>query len=252
MILVERGQDPPRRPDSASSCPSSTTTARGRSPSSSSSATAPGLIADNPIGDYAGGPEAHGRSIAGAGPGPPAGHVFVYSDVGFMILGRTRREGRRQAARRVRPRADLRAARDGRHRLPPAGGDRPGRPRPSGAGGEMLRGVVHDPRSRALGGVAGHAGLFCTADDLAVFAQMLLDGGTGPNGRRILAPLTVRAMIDPGDTPAAGASRARLGRRHVLQRPAGIALRAEELRPHRVHRDEPLGRPGDRDVRDRS
>ena len=50
--------------------------------------------------------------------------------------------------------------------------------------GAMLRGVVHDPRARALGGVAGHAGLFGTADDLAVFAQMLLDGGPRPDGRR--------------------------------------------------------------------
>jgi uncharacterized protein YbbC (DUF1343 family) len=65
----------------------------------------------------------------------------------------------------------------------------------------MLRGVVHDPRSRALGGIAGHAGLFATADDLAVYAQVLLDGGVGPNGRRVLSPLAVRAMIDPGTTP---------------------------------------------------
>src|SRR5207248_2378279 len=68
-------------------------------------------------------------------------------------------------------------------------------------GETFLRGVVHDPRARALGGVAGHAGLFGTADDLAVFVQMLLDGGRGPGGRQILAPLTVRAMIDPGSTP---------------------------------------------------
>jgi CubicO group peptidase (beta-lactamase class C family) len=66
----------------------------------------------------------------------------------------------------------------------------------------MLRGVVHDPRARALGGVAGHAGLFGTADDLAVYAQALLDGGRGPDGRRILGPLTVRAMTDAGPTPA--------------------------------------------------
>ncbi len=65
----------------------------------------------------------------------------------------------------------------------------------------MLRGVVHDPRSRALGGVAGHAGLFATADDLAVYAHTLLNGGTGPNGHRVLSPLTVRAMIDAGSTP---------------------------------------------------
>ena len=67
--------------------------------------------------------------------------------------------------------------------------------------GPMLRGVVHDPRSRALGGVAGHAGLFASADDLAIFAQTLLNGGVGPNGRRVLSPLAVRAMIDAAATP---------------------------------------------------
>ena len=68
--------------------------------------------------------------------------------------------------------------------------------------GPMLRGTVHDPRSRALGGIAGHAGLFATADDLAIFAQTLLNGGVGPNGRRVLSPLTVRAMIDAAATPS--------------------------------------------------
>ncbi len=65
----------------------------------------------------------------------------------------------------------------------------------------MLRGVVHDPRARALGGVAGHAGLFSTADDVAIFAQTILNGGVGPNGRRVLSPLAVRAMIDASTTP---------------------------------------------------
>ena len=41
-----------------------------------------------------------------------------------------------------------------------------------------LHGAVHDPNAWAMGGVAGHAGLFSTARDLAVFAQMLLDGGS--------------------------------------------------------------------------
>src|SRR4029077_6019304 len=53
----------------------------------------------------------------------------------------------------------------------------------------MLRGVVHDPRARRMGGVAGHAGLFSTADDLAKFAQALLDGGDA-----ILSAVTVRKM----------------------------------------------------------
>src|SRR5581483_1019157 len=60
----------------------------------------------------------------------------------------------------------------------------------------MLRGVVHDPRSRRMGGVAGHAGLFSTADDLAKFAQTLLNGGGA-----ILSPLIVRKMTSPQQPP---------------------------------------------------
>ncbi len=59
--------------------------------------------------------------------------------------------------------------------------------------GVMMRGQVHDPTAFRCGGIAGHAGLFTTADDLAVFAQMLLNDGIF-NGTRILSPLGVRAM----------------------------------------------------------
>ena len=63
---------------------------------------------------------------------------------------------------------------------------------------QMLRGVVHDPRARRMGGVAGHAGLFSTADDLAKFAQALLIGGDG-----ILSPLMVQKMTQPEQPPQA-------------------------------------------------
>ena len=56
--------------------------------------------------------------------------------------------------------------------------------------GYPLRGEVHDENAFALGGVAGHAGLFSTATDLAVFAQMMLNGGE-INGVRIVADSTV-------------------------------------------------------------
>jgi uncharacterized protein YbbC (DUF1343 family)/CubicO group peptidase (beta-lactamase class C family) len=68
------------------------------------------------------------------------------------------------------------------------------------ADGTFLRGVVHDPTSRRMGGVAGHAGLFTTAHDLAIFCRMLLGGGT-LNGVRLLSPLTVARMTSPA-TPA--------------------------------------------------
>jgi len=61
--------------------------------------------------------------------------------------------------------------------------------------GKPLRGVVHDPLARIQGGISGNAGLFSTADDLAVFAQMMLNGGAF--GKiRILSPLTVERMIE--------------------------------------------------------
>ena len=61
--------------------------------------------------------------------------------------------------------------------------------------GSPLRGIVHDPLARLQGGVSGNAGLFSTADDLAVFAQMMLNGGEW-NGVRILSPLTVERMTE--------------------------------------------------------
>jgi serine-type D-Ala-D-Ala carboxypeptidase len=56
--------------------------------------------------------------------------------------------------------------------------------------GYPLKGEVHDENAYALGGVAGHAGLFSTAADLSVFAQMMLNGGEY-NGARIVADSTV-------------------------------------------------------------
>ena len=58
--------------------------------------------------------------------------------------------------------------------------------------GTILRGVVHDPTTRYMGGVAGHAGLFSTADDLSKFCQMLLDGGDG-----LFSPVTIRKFTTP-------------------------------------------------------
>jgi len=56
--------------------------------------------------------------------------------------------------------------------------------------GYPLRGEVHDENAYALGGVAGHAGLFSTVSDLSIFAQMMLNGGTY-NGTRIVSDSAV-------------------------------------------------------------
>lgn len=71
--------------------------------------------------------------------------------------------------------------------------------------GSMLRGVVHDPTARFMGGVAGHAGFFSTADDLSKFCQMMLDGGG-----QLFSPATV-AKFTSVASPAGSKSLRGLG-----------------------------------------
>jgi uncharacterized protein YbbC (DUF1343 family)/CubicO group peptidase (beta-lactamase class C family) len=63
-----------------------------------------------------------------------------------------------------------------------------------------LRAVVHDPTARSMGGVAGHAGLFSTASDLARFCEMMLGKGSR-QGVRIFSPLTVEKFTTPQSPP---------------------------------------------------
>jgi CubicO group peptidase (beta-lactamase class C family) len=126
--------------------------------------------------------------------GPPG--PIVYSDLGFLILGHLleRLEGERLdvLAKRLFTRLGLQ---DALAFAPPPGAlvaptERcPWRQR-------LLRGEVHDENAWALGGVAGHAGLFSTARDLAVFCRALLAGGAyGP--ARILGPDFVELLLTP-------------------------------------------------------
>ncbi len=142
----------------------------------------------------------------------PPGSRFVYSDTGFILLG--------EIVRRVSGMSlDEFAAKEifepmGMHEtrfLPPANWmpriapteeiDLPAGAKAGSGSGHLLRGVVHDPRARQMGGVAGHAGLFSTADDLALFCKMMLAGGVAPNGTRIFAEATVRLMTSPQQAP---------------------------------------------------
>jgi uncharacterized protein YbbC (DUF1343 family)/CubicO group peptidase (beta-lactamase class C family) len=170
-----------------------------------------GLIPDNPLADYQHGIEAAWKRIAELQLVSQPGERFRYSDVGFLVLGRlVEKISGQTLAEFTRERIFGPLAMKDAHFRPIEPADAPqskievGRiapTEPEPVTGRMLRGVVHDPRARALGGVAGHAGLFATADDLAVFAQTILNGGLAPSGRRVLAPLSVRTMVDPGETP---------------------------------------------------
>jgi len=72
--------------------------------------------------------------------------------------------------------------------------------------GAPWRGVAHDPTARRMGGVAGHAGLFTTAADLARYARMLLHGGA-LEGARIFKPETVGLMTSVQTPPSLGVRR---------------------------------------------
>jgi uncharacterized protein YbbC (DUF1343 family) len=73
-------------------------------------------------------------------------------------------------------------------------------------GDAWLRGQVHDPTSYRMNGVAGHAGLFSTANDVGIYCQMILNDGSY-GGVRILAPLTVAEMTRPRLVTSSGGTR---------------------------------------------
>ena len=116
------------------------------------------------------------------------GYVFRYSDINYELLGEVVRRvsGRPLDVFVRREIFEPLGMRDTRF-LPP----KTRRIAPTEyADGVMLRGVVHDPTSRRMGGVAGHAGLFTTAADLAKFARMLLRGGAPIFKRGTVAAMT--------------------------------------------------------------
>ncbi len=123
----------------------------------------------------------------------PPGSAFQYSDTGFILLGELVRRvsgepldryldahvfkplGLRETFFNPPPRL--------RERIAPT----------EFANGHLLVGEVHDPRARALGGVAGHAGMFSTAGDLARICRMLVNGGALED-RRVLKSATIADM----------------------------------------------------------
>ena len=132
-------------------------------------------------------------------PEDPPGSKFTYSDINFIVLGaiveRVSGETLDEYAQR-HIFAPLKMTHT-RYLPPPAWRSKIA-PTQYDENEHMLWGVVHDPTARRMGGVAGHAGLFSTADDLAKFAQSLLDGGDG-----ILSPLSVKKMTSPEQPPSA-------------------------------------------------
>ena len=151
------------------------------------------------------------------------GARFVYSDIGYIALGEVVRRvsglpldefarrnifvplGMRDTGFKPAASLSVRIAPTEKRRgqmnyLGDSGAD-------AGTEGETwLRGQVHDPTSFRMAGVAGHAGLFSTADDLATYCQMILNGGSY-RGVRILSPMAVATMTRPHAVSESGAAR---------------------------------------------
>jgi CubicO group peptidase (beta-lactamase class C family) len=153
-----------------------------------------GLPAGRDVSTRGAGPESSRNVVLATSLVRAPGSEYEYSDLGLDVMGfvieRITHQPLDQFVRRAvyaplgmrstmfRPEPSLRA------RIPPT--ENP-----------VARGEVHDPTARALGGVAGHAGLFSTASDLAVFAQLMLDGGLAGR-KRLFADSIARAFTQPG------------------------------------------------------
>jgi CubicO group peptidase (beta-lactamase class C family) len=125
------------------------------------------------------------------------GEKWMYSDIGFIILGKLVEKVSGKSLDRYAQEFIFTPLKMNSTRfLPPAQWRNHMAATEKKPWGEILLGKVHDPTAYLLGGVAGHAGLFSKADDLARFCQMILNGGE-LEGIRILQPETIHLMTSP-------------------------------------------------------
>ena len=159
-----------------------------------------GLNVEPKLGPHANGIAAVLKTVVSEKPLHPPGLVYEYSDLNFIVLGEI---VRRVSGMRLDRYCSL-------HIFKPLQmKDTSFKPRASSLNriaptvdreGKLLCGDVHDPICYRMGGVAGHAGLFSTADDLAAFARMMLNRGRAGK-KTVLRPETVEMMTIPQSPP---------------------------------------------------
>ena len=161
-----------------------------------------GLIPDNPLKDYLDGPQKAWERVCQLDLKSEPGTKFAYTDVGFIVLGKLV-----EAVDPKKRTLDGFAAEEvfGPLGMKDTSYNPPAVQKPRTAPTEKrearwMRGEVHDPRAYAMGGVAGHAGLFSTAQDLARYCRMLMNGGE-LDGVRILSPRAVELMSTANALP---------------------------------------------------
>ena len=161
-------------------------------------------------GDWLGADEAVRRAVEESPQSAP-GERFVYSDIGYIVLGEIVARVAGQPLETFVQQRILAPLRMNSAGFTPVVARR-GVIAPTqfctaygwpcdGPDQILLQGIVHDPTARRMGGVAGHAGLFGSAEDLSRYARMLLRGGE-LDGQRVLSPASVTRMTSPA-TPSA-------------------------------------------------
>jgi uncharacterized protein YbbC (DUF1343 family) len=164
-----------------------------------------GLPIVNPLSEYREGPARAFERVMDLKLENPPGRAYLYGDLSYIVLGalieRVSGEPLDRLAERIlfQPLGmrdtGYKPARSERDRIAPTEvADE--RPIP------LIHGEVHDPRAWLLGGVAGNAGVFTTADDLARFARMLLGEGE-LDGVRVLSRGSVQELTRPAHVPGA-------------------------------------------------
>ncbi len=153
-----------------------------------------GLIPDNPMSDYDHGVETAWKNILEEKPKWPADTQFKYSDMNFIVLGKLVEKVSGQSLPEFAKKEIFEPLKMKETQYLPPESWRPRIAPTQERDGHWMIGEVHDPRAYALGGYAGHAGLFSTAQDIARWCQMLINGGE-LDGKRILSEATVKEML---------------------------------------------------------
>lgn len=128
----------------------------------------------------------------------PPGARFIYSDINFILMGEiVRRLSGETLAQFAHDQVFAPLGMNETEFLPSSTLRRRIAPTEINPDNGMpFRGVVHDPTARYMGGIAGHAGLFTTADDLAKYAEMLLANGKY-HGLQVFSSMTIKKFTEP-------------------------------------------------------
>ena len=168
-------------------------------------------------------------AVYAVAPRSPPGTRYVYSDLSLIVVGKVleRVTGRSLPDLVATDVTGPLGLRDTMYNPPEELLPRIAPTQHVGGSRGLIWGQVHDSTSWYLGGTAGHAGVFSTARDLAVFAQALLNGGRYGD-RRVLREDSVRAMTTNWNAAIPGADR---GLGLDVNKPAFMGLLAT---PHTV------------------